>query len=299
MGLRGNSIFSAACAAVAALALIAAAPAKKPAAKAPRRPAAAKSAPAPKEPIPDFSSNEVSWIAINSDFTPVAGSPPPITYDPKFPFRRNDEPGPATYRVADLTNPNIKPWVKEALRQSNELVFQGKVGATPRWSCLPGGVPGFSLFVVEPVYIVQGKKDVLFIYAGNHEVRHVYLDVPHSKNPKSSWYGESVGHYEGDTLVVDTIALSPKAVIDNYHTPHTDQLHVIERWHLADEGKTLQTDLLIDDPGAFYKPWQATQRYRRIEGRGTLPEENCSENNDNIFDLPGWVPSPEDDTPDF
>jgi hypothetical protein len=258
-----------------------------------------KPAPVQDSNIPDFDSNGVAWIAINSDFTPVPGGPAPVTYDPKYPFRRNDEPGPATYRVADLANPNLKPWVKEALRQSNELVFQGKVGATPRWSCLPGGVPGFSLFVVEPVYVVQGPKEVLLIYSGNHEVRHVYLGVPHSKNPKPSWYGESIGHYEGDTLVIDTIGLSQKAVIDNYHTPHTDRLHVLERWHLVDDGKTLQTDLEVDDPGAFYQPWKAVQRYRRVADRGMLPEENCSENNGNIFHLPGWVPSPQADTPDF
>jgi hypothetical protein len=282
---------------LAAISFIAAAPRKpaptpvpKPVRKAPTVPPAE---------IPHFDSNEVAWIAINSDFTPVPGSPEPVAYDPKYPFRRNDEPGPATYRVANLDNPNLKPWVKEALRQSNELVFQGKVGATPRWSCLPGGVPGFSLFVVEPVYIVQGPKEVLLIYSGNHEVRHVYLDVSHSKSVKPSWYGESIGRYEGDTLVIDTIGISQKAVIDNYHTPHTDALHVVERWHLIDDGKTLETDLLVDDPGAFYAPWKAVQHYRRVTDRGTLPEENCSENNDNIFHLPGWVPSPEAGKPDF
>jgi hypothetical protein len=56
-------------------------------------------------------------------------------------------------------------------------------------------------------------------------------------NPKPSWYGESVGHYEGDTLVVDTIALNDKTFVDNYRTPHTDKLHVMERWKLTDGGK--------------------------------------------------------------
>ena len=67
------------------------------------------------------------------------------------------------------------------------------------------------------------------IHSGNEEVRRIHLDVPHSANPKPSWYGESVGHYEGDTLVVDTIGLNDKTFIDNYRTPHTEKLHVGER----------------------------------------------------------------------
>ena len=66
------------------------------------------------------------------------------------------------------------------------------------------------------------------------------MNVPHSKNPKPSWYGESVGHYEGDELVVDTIGLNDKTFVDNYRTPHTDQIHVVERFKLIEDGKTLQ-----------------------------------------------------------
>jgi hypothetical protein len=290
-----------------------AAPADSPAKKA----APAKAAPAPAKsaapakaaagptvkgtdvPIPDFSSENVAWVAINSDFTPVPGGPKPVGFDPKHPFVRNDQPGQATYRVADLENPNLKPWVKEALTRANAGVLSGKIGPTPRWSCLPGGVPGFSIFVVEPVFFIQGPKEVLLIYSGNHEVRHVYLNVPHSQSVKPSWYGESVGHYEGDTLVVDTVGLSTKAVIDNYHTPHTEKLHVTERYHLVNDGKTLEVNLKVEDQDAFYEPWEAVQRYSMRPNSGPLPEQNCSENNGNIFNLEGYVPSPEADEPDF
>jgi len=174
-----------------------------------------------------------------------------------------------------------------------------EIEPTPRWSCIPGGVPGFTLFVIEPTFIVQGPKEVVLIYAGNHEVRHIYLNVPHGQNVKPTWYGESVGHYEGDTLVVDTIGLSTKAVIDNYHTPHTEQLHVTERYHLVNDGKTLEVNVKVEDPGAFFEPWEAVQHYNRIPNGGPLPEENCSENNGNIYNLEGYVPSPEADEPDF
>jgi hypothetical protein len=174
--------------------------------------------------------------------------PQPVTFDRTHPFFRNDQArdnnGQATYRVPDATNPNLQPWVKQELEKQRAKVLAGEIGQTPRWSCKPGGVPGFSLFVVEPVYIVQGPKKVLLIYQGNQEVRHIYLNTQHTQNPTPSWYGESIGWYEGDELVVDTIGLSPKAVIDNYQTPHTDKLHVVERYRVdgSRQGARSQSD---------------------------------------------------------
>ena len=120
--------------------------------------------------------------------------------------------------------------------------------------------------MVEPVYVVQSPKEVLLIYSGNREVRHVYMNVPHSANPKPSWYGESVGHYEGDTLVVDTIGLSPKAVIDNYHTPHTDALHVVERYHLIDGGRNCRRTCWWKTPAPSISPGRRCSTTQR---RGT------------------------------
>src|SRR5258707_15736733 len=87
---------------------------------------------ADKSSIPDFSSFNDAWIAINSDFTPVPGDgPKPVTYDRKFPFRRNDEPGPATYRVADLNNPNLKPWPIAELKKTKDKDAAAELGTTP------------------------------------------------------------------------------------------------------------------------------------------------------------------------
>jgi hypothetical protein len=118
---------------------------------------------------------------------------------------------------------------------------------------------------------------VVMIYVGDEQVRHVYLDMPHSENPTPSWYGESVGHYEGDTLVIDTIGLNDRTTIDNFRTPHTDQLHVTEYWKLAEGGKVLEVNIRIEDPGTFNAPWSAVQRYRQVQ-RPWL-EEVCAENN--------------------
>jgi hypothetical protein len=111
--------------------------------------------------------------------------------------------------------------VKERMKKDNDEVLAGKPAFTARSSCLPAGVPGFMAYGGgdEPIYFVQTPKMVWMIYQGNQEVRRVYLDIPQSENPKPSWYGESVGHYEGDTLVIDTIAQSTDTFLDFYRTP--------------------------------------------------------------------------------
>jgi hypothetical protein len=134
-----------------------------------------------------------------------------------------------------------------------------------------------------PFYFVQTPKEVLIIASEDSNVRHVYMDVPHSKNPEASWYGESIGHYEnGDTLVVDTIGLTTKTFVDQFRTPHTDKLHVTERWRLTAGGKTIEIEVTIDDPGTFNQPWKGMVRLQH----GQLPftEFVCSEGNHNLFD---------------
>jgi hypothetical protein len=119
-----------------------------------------------------------------------------------------------------------KPWVKEWMKKDNEEVLAGKIAFTPRASCMPTGVPAFmNIGGLQPVFFIQTPKQVWIIFSGDQQVRRVYLDVPHSANPKPSWYGESVGHYDGDTLVIDTIGMNDKTFVDYYRTPHTTKLH--------------------------------------------------------------------------
>ena len=226
---------------------------------------------------PDFSSNQVGWIAIHRDFVGVPSGPQPVKNDPAHPYVLNGTAAQPTYRVADLDNPNLTPWAKERMKKANDIVLSGGIGYTARSSCMPAGVPDFLMYVVNPVYFVQGPKEVLMIYSGNEEVRHIYLDVPHSENPKPSWYGESVGHYEGGTLVIDTIGLNDKTTVDNFRTPHSEKLHVTERWTLTEGGKVMEVYVRIEDPQTYYEPWSGIQRYRRVQ----MPifEEVCAENN--------------------
>ena len=123
------------------------------------------------------------------------------------------------------------------------------------------------------------------------------MNVPHSANVKPSWYGESVGHYDGYALVVDTVGITTNTYVDNYQTPHSEQLHVIERFHMIDQGKTLEVNVHVEDPGAFTTPWNAIQRYRRVD-RAPLSEVVCAENNGDHFHH-GLEPMPEAVKPDF
>jgi hypothetical protein len=133
------------------------------------------------------------------------------------------------------------------------------------------------------------------MYQGGR-VRHVYMNVPHTKNPVPSWYGESIGHYEGDTLVVDTIGLNTVTFVDGYRTPHTTQEHVIERFKIVNGGKALDVSFTVDDPGTFYKPWSGRRpRYRE---NGRMAEDTCAANNDDKFNL-GMDPVPTASSADF
>jgi hypothetical protein len=169
---------------------------------------------------------------------------------------------------------------------------------TPKERCWPIGVPGFLLYPVFPIYFLQTPNEVVMIWEEDHMFRHVYLTDKHSPDVKPSWFGESIGHYEnGDTLVVDTIGLNTRTFVDSFRTPHTEQLHVVERFRIVDGGKALEVNVRVEDPGAFTTPWNAVQRYRRVE-RGPMGETVCAENNVQFFDY-DVDPIPQADKPDF
>ncbi len=250
---------------------------------------------------PNFSPNaRTAWVGIGiGAFLPVAGSPKPTTQDPAHRYISNDESGvngkQPTQRIGDISNPNLKQWAKDVMKKDNDEVLAGKFAFTARSACRAAGVPGFDVLLGGALSILQSPNEVTMIFSGNSEVRHIWLNVPHSANPKPSWYGESVGHYEGDTLVVDTIGLNDKTFLDNYRTPHTDQLHVIERWRMIEDGKKLEILITIDDPGTFYQPFQELRQYDRVNR--TFSEDICSENNINPFGIDYATPVAQ--KPDF
>jgi hypothetical protein len=102
---------------------------------------------------------------------------------------------------------------------------------------------------------------------------------------------------EGDTLVVDTVGLNERTFVDNYRTPHTSQLHVVERYRLTDGGNMLEVAFQVEDPGAFTARWSAIQRFRRVH-RAPMSELPCVESNTRYFNYETY-PVPSADKPDF
>jgi hypothetical protein len=255
--------------------------------------------------IPNFAPTaKTGWVldhAVGVDdlLPPPTGGPGPVTFDKAHPYVPNGSAAASTYRVADLTNPILQPWTIPSMKKANDDVLAGKVPFRARERCWPVSVPGFNAYsLVEPFYFYQTPEKVVVINQGGPEIRRIYLNVTHSKDVKPSWYGESVGRYEnGDTLVIDTIGISTKSYVDNYRTPHTEQLHVVERWKLAPDGRTVDVSIFVEDPGAFSVPWSAVQRWRRVE-ESPLQPVVCNENNGDFFNQ-GLVPLPEAAKPDF
>jgi hypothetical protein len=267
-------------------------------------------------PIPNFAPDDrTSWYPDRLDgdnwLPPQGGGPGPILSTPDHPYVPNDASDQPTYRIADLSNPILQPWVREQMKRDNDEVLAGKIPFMARERCYPPGMAWNVFRRVTPpmVFFVQQPTFVLLMYRGDNQFRHVYLNVPHSAHPKPSWNGESVGHYEnGDTLVVDTIGVLVHRYnfVDNYRTPHTDQLHVVERYRLSADGKTIDVNVRFEDPGAFTTPWEARQHYAKSE-EGPLEETICAESAGRGTDLFNWglthaaelAPMPQDDTPDF
>jgi hypothetical protein len=159
------------------------------------------------------------------------------------------------------------------------------------------------VFTNGPTQLLQQPDKVTILYGYDHQVRRVRLNQPHPAQVTPSWYGDSVGHYEGDTLVIDTVGIKVGryAMVDWYGTPHTDALHVVERYRLIDaeaakdgfvrdakqhnvqmgasanpQGKFLQLRFTVEDSGVFTTPWTATMTYGR--SRADWAEAVCAEN---------------------
>lgn len=155
----------------------------------------------------------------------------------------------------------------------------------PESKCLPPGLPRM-MATPFPFQIFQMPDRVLFIFEGGaHIWRTIYTDGrPHPKDPNPSFLGDSVGHWEGDTLVVDAVGFNELTWLDQSGHPHTDALHVIERFTRKDEN-TLHYAVTIDDPKAYTKPWTTSYTIPWAPGM-ELYEYICQENN---RDLPHMV----------
>jgi len=230
---------------------------------------------------PDFAPNpSVGWFAYSREFIPPRSGAGPVRQDPAHPHVSNDDfrvtGRQPTFAMGDPDNPILKPWAAEKIRRRNALILAGKPDFSPHASCWPIGVTQFLLSpMTRPLYFVQGPKEVVMILTSFNDVRRIHLTDKHSQNVKPSWYGESIGHYEGDALVVDTIGFNGKAFVDRYGTPYSEQLHMIERYSVSADGKALQAEVTYDDPKAYSTQWKALIKYHR--GRDLPVEVACAE----------------------
>ncbi len=178
----------------------------------------------------------------------------------------------------------MKPWAAEVVKNR-------KSKDDPEANCLPSGIPRGSPY---PWRIAQTPGIYLIVYEGNiHSWRQIFMD--RRKHPPENelipaWYGHSIGHWEGQTLVVDTVGFNDKFWFDYAGHPHTEQLHTIERYTRTDLGN-MTIDVTIDDPGTYEKPFTTTGRARLMAGT-ELMEYICQEDNFDLQHLSGPAQGP-------
>jgi hypothetical protein len=264
--------------------------------------------------IPDISGK---WLHPSiPGFEPLSSGPTSVVNR----SRRNGT-GNINQLVGDYSNSILKPQAAEVLKRHGEIMLSGEGFPDPRNQCWPGGVP--YVFTSGGMQLLQQPDKITILYDYDHQVRHVRLNQSHPAQVTPSWYGDSIGHYEGETLVIDTVGfkVGPFAMVDRFGTPHTPALHVVERYRLLDyaaakegmerdakenqvalgtrdtnnRGKYLQLQFTVEDEGAFTMPWSATITYGRplVE----WAEHVCAENTQ-------WFPGteaaiPRADKPDF
>jgi len=206
--------------------------------------------------------------------------------------------------VGDYNNPILQPWAKEVVKKFGEMSIAGITFPNPSNQCQPSPMP--FIYKLQSMQMIQKPDHITMLYGGyNNEVRQVRLNSKHPSPLKPSWYGDSVGHYEGDTLVIDTVGVKTDrkyAMIDLFGTPYTDKLHIVERYRLRDyadvkdaiernnkenwwfqgdvwtrnrDGKFLQLHVTIEDEGVFTMPWTATLTYAPTD---EIAQGVCAEN---------------------
>jgi hypothetical protein len=193
------------------------------------------------------------------------------------------DPRPVTddgFWVGDHTNPILQPHAAAIVKKRSDFVLAGGIDLPPWSLCWPSGVPQ-ALNLGEPVQFLQTPEMITILYQRDMQVRRVDMNKAHPTTLKPSWYGYSVGRYEGNnTLVIDTRGQNDKASVDRYGTPRSEKIRVVERYTIAPDGRTMTVTLNVEDPDTFTTPWSARVTYRRVAIEGhVIAERICSENN--------------------
>jgi len=179
------------------------------------------------------------------------------------------------------------PGFKLPLTPAGEAALKHNVTATidPESLCIIGGIPRHNASAL-PFEILQGTKKVAFLYWYNY-FRLIPIDAArkHPPNADVSFFGDEIGHWEGDTLVVDSVSFKDEKVwIDENANPHSDALHVVERWTRPD-GEHIHVDMVIEDPKFYTRPFTYSRTWVLGKPDNEIPEFSCSENNVDIGHL--------------
>lgn len=194
---------------------------------------------------------------------------------------------PASASVPDISGPWLLMGSIHALRDAQGhvpvLTEQGRAAyehnrthpeADPLNRCLPLGMPRVLLQKGFPFNIVQGASMYAFMFEWNHLNRIVYMNRSHFDGIGPQYFGQSVGHWDGDTLVVESNAYNDATYLDDSGLPHSDQLTTVERLQLAQDGSLLRDRVTITDPETFTHPWTAVLNFRKAPG-AIVQEDYC------------------------
>jgi hypothetical protein len=184
-------------------------------------------------------------------------------------------PGQGIYATPSKDPPAMTAWAKakyaEAKPGYGPKAQAG--GNDPILKCNPTGIPRI-LFFPQPLEIYQAPDRVFMFFEREHEWRQVWTDGrSHAKDAAPTWMGDSTGKWEGDTFVVDTIGLTEKSWLDFYGDPHSDDIHLIERYKRVDQD-TLSLQLIVEDPKAYTSTWVGdTKLYKLLKGKKAYMDE--------------------------
>ena len=174
------------------------------------------------------------------------------SWDSSDPFAKHPEQAPMT------------PWAAQKFKDVRPpfgalQTFDNTNDPVQRF-CDPPGVPRIYMYPWE-IKFIQTPKAVYILYEYTKVWREIDMDRGHPKDPDNSWMGDSIGKYDGDTFVIDTIGFNDKTWLDQTGHPHSDALHVIERFRRLDHQR-LELSVTIDDPNAYTKTFSATKVYK-------------------------------------
>jgi hypothetical protein len=179
--------------------------------------------------------------------------------------------------TADKEPVPLLPWAQANLDRHKKAIADGRPITTQVNRCLGFGMPDF-MTQPYPYKFIQTGRWVVILGEADHQFRIVYLNQTHPKRTQTTWSGNSIGHWEGDTLVVETIGQNDRSLFSGAGIPKTEALVITERFRLVSEGNIIEDRMTVDDPGTFSRPWEALWQLDRMPAGSRLLEYMCSEN---------------------